>query len=77
MKKMLKENVFKPLRDEQWLCFFSSHDEQHNNVARPHYFSRKRWVTVPISDTYYNVAACRWCECKYCRYGLVVKSPAG
>lgn len=51
----LTENVFKPLH-----MLNSSASYQaitHNpNVAKPHFFSRKRWVPVPISDTYYNVS---------------------
>jgi beta-lactamase class C len=25
------------------------------NIARPHLFTRKHWVSVPVSDTYYDV----------------------
>jgi beta-lactamase class C len=25
------------------------------NIAKPHHFTRKHWVSVPVSDTYYDV----------------------
>jgi beta-lactamase class C len=51
----LKENVFNPLHMRNGSASYES-IINHENVARPHYFSRKHWVTVPISDTYYNTA---------------------
>lgn len=54
-EEALTQYVFKPLDMRNSSASYEA-IMQHNNVARPHYFSRKRWVTVPISDTYYNSA---------------------
>jgi beta-lactamase class C len=54
-EEALSHYVFKPLDMRSGSASYEA-IMQHNNVARPHYFSRKRWVTVPISDTYYNSA---------------------
>ncbi|MBL7870871.1 MAG: beta-lactamase family protein [Cyclobacteriaceae bacterium] len=51
----LKENIFKPLNMRNGSASYEA-IINHDNVAKPHYFSRKHWVTVPISDTYYNTA---------------------
>jgi beta-lactamase class C len=51
----LTENIFKPLNMRNGSASYEA-IIHHKNVARPHHFSRKHWVTVPISDTYYNVA---------------------
>lgn len=54
-ERALTENVFKPLgmysSSASYLAIMN-----HDNVAQPHHFSRKRWVPMPISDTYYNVS---------------------
>ncbi|TXH24712.1 MAG: class A beta-lactamase-related serine hydrolase [Cyclobacteriaceae bacterium] len=54
-ERALTENVFKPLgmysSSASYLAIMN-----HDNVAKPHYFARKRWTPVPISDTYYNVS---------------------
>jgi len=51
----LTERVFKPLNMRTGSASYKAIINREN-VALPHYFSRKHWVTVPISDTYYNVA---------------------
>ena len=51
----LKEKIFKPLGMQSGSASFEA-IMSRDNVAKPHYFSRKHWLTVPISDTYYNVA---------------------
>ncbi|HPW63823.1 MAG TPA: serine hydrolase domain-containing protein, partial [Cyclobacteriaceae bacterium] len=50
----LTEHVFKPLKMRNSSASYEA-IMSHENVARPHFFSRKHWVSVPISDTYYNV----------------------
>lgn len=51
----LTQNIFEPLHMQNSSASYES-IRNHHNVARPHHFARKRWVPVPISDTYYNVA---------------------
>ncbi len=51
----LKENIFNPLNMRNGSASYEA-IINHDNVAKPHYFSRRRWATVPISDTYYNTA---------------------
>lgn len=51
----LIENVFKPLHMANSSASYEA-ILSNPNVAQPHYFSSKRWVKVPISDTYYNVS---------------------
>jgi len=51
----LKERIFKPLRMRTGSASYEAIINREN-VAQPHYFSHKHWVSVPISDTYYNVA---------------------
>lgn len=50
----LTEHVFKPLKMRNSSASYEA-IMNHENVAKPHFFSRKHWVSVPISDTYYNV----------------------
>lgn len=54
-ERALTENIFKPLgmysSSASYLAIMN-----HDNVAQPHNFSRKHWVPMPISDTYYNVS---------------------
>jgi beta-lactamase class C len=54
-ERALTENVFKPLgmhsSSASYLAIMN-----HDNVAQPHHFARKRWEPQPISDTYYNVS---------------------
>lgn len=54
-EEALTQYVFKPLGMRNSSASYNA-IMQHGNVAHPHYFSRKHWVTVPISDTYYNSA---------------------
>jgi len=54
-ERALTENIFKPLEMRNSSASYEA-IMSNTNVAKPHHFSRKRWVTVPISDTYYNVA---------------------
>ena len=54
-EEALIENIFNPLHMRNGSASYEA-IINHDNVARPHYFSRKHWVTVPISDTYYNTA---------------------
>ncbi len=51
----LRENIFKPLNMRNSSASYEA-IIKHNNVAKPHYYSRKHWATIPISDTYYNTA---------------------
>ncbi len=51
----LTENVFKPLKMRNGSASYEA-IINHDNVAKPHYYSRKHWASVPISDTYYNTA---------------------
>lgn len=53
-EEALKEKLFQPL---QMKNSSASYEAMVNNpnIARPHYFSRKRWVSIPVSDTYYDV----------------------
>jgi beta-lactamase class C len=54
-ERALTENVFKPLgmhsSSASYLAMMNN-----NNIAQPHHFSHKRWMPIPISDTYYNVS---------------------
>jgi beta-lactamase class C len=54
-ERALAENIFKPLEMRNSSASYEA-IMGNTNVAKPHFFSRKRWVSVPISDTYYNVA---------------------
>jgi beta-lactamase class C len=54
-EEALTENVFKPLNMRNSSASYEA-IINHDNVARPHFFSRKHWRSVPISDTYYNVS---------------------
>lgn len=53
-EESLTEKVFLPLHMKN---SSASYEAMMNNpnIARPHLFSRKRWVSIPISDTYYDV----------------------
>ena len=54
-EQALTEKVFLPLRmknsSASYLAMVSN-----PNIARPHLISRKRWKSVPVSDTYYDYA---------------------
>jgi beta-lactamase class C len=54
-EEMLKEKLFGPLRMKNSSASFQSM-MNNNNKALPHLLSRSRWVSVPVSDTYYDVA---------------------
>lgn len=54
-ERALTENIFKPLDMRNSSASYEA-IMSNTNVAKPHFFSRKRWVSVPISDTYYNVS---------------------
>lgn len=54
-ERALTENIFKPLDMRNSSASYEA-IMSNTNVEKPHFFSRKRWVSVPISDTYYNVA---------------------
>jgi beta-lactamase class C len=54
-EEMLKENLFDPLGMKNSSASYQSM-VSNNNIALPHLFSRKHWVSVPVSDTYYDVA---------------------
>jgi len=53
-EEALTEKVFLPLHMKN---SSASYDAMINNpnIAKPHYFSRKHWVPIPVSDTYYDV----------------------
>lgn len=53
-EEALTEKVFRPLHMKN---SSASYDAMVNNanIARPHHFTRKHWVSIPISDTYYDV----------------------
>jgi beta-lactamase class C len=54
-QEVLQEKLFRPLRMQNSSA--SYHAMISNpNIARPHLYSRKRWVSVPVSDTYYDVS---------------------
>lgn len=53
-EEALTEKVFRPLHMKN---SSASYDAMVNNanIAKPHHFTRKHWVSIPISDTYYDV----------------------
>jgi beta-lactamase class C len=53
-EESLTEKLFLPL---QMKNSSASYEAMVNNpnIAKPHLFSRKRWVSIPVSDTYYDV----------------------
>jgi beta-lactamase class C len=54
-EEVLNEKLFRPLQMKNSSA--SYHGMVSNpNAASPHLFSRKRWVPVPVSDTYYDVS---------------------
>ncbi len=54
-EEALEEKLFQPLHMKN---SSASYEAMMNNpnIAKPHLFTRKHWVSVPISDTYYDVA---------------------
>lgn len=52
---MLKEKLFQPLHMKNSSASYEAM-VNNSNIARPHLFSHKRWVSIPVSDTYYDVA---------------------
>lgn len=53
-EEMLKEKLFLPLHMQNSSASYSAM-VNNPNIARPHYFKRKHWVSIPVSDTYYDV----------------------
>ncbi len=53
-EEALTEKVFLPLHMKN---SSASYDAMVNNsnIAKPHLFTRKHWVSIPVSDTYYDV----------------------
>ena len=53
-EEALTEKVFRPLHMKN---SSASYDAMVNNsnIAKPHLFTRKHWVSIPVSDTYYDV----------------------
>ncbi len=53
-EEVLTEKLFLPLHMKNSSASYSAM-VNNPNIARPHHFTRKHWVSVPISDTYYDV----------------------
>jgi beta-lactamase class C len=53
-EEALTEKVFRPLHMKN---SSASYDAMVNNsnIAKPHLFTQKHWVSIPVSDTYYDV----------------------
>ncbi len=53
-EESLTEKVFLPLRMKNSSASYQAMIN-NANIAKPHLFSRKHWVSIPVSDTYYDV----------------------
>jgi beta-lactamase class C len=53
-EQALHDKLFIPLRMKNSSASFLAM-VNNPNIARPHHFTRKHWVSVPVSDTYYDV----------------------
>lgn len=53
-EEALTEKLFVPLHMKNSSASYEGM-VNNPNIARPHHFTRKHWVSVPVSDTYYDV----------------------
>lgn len=53
-EEVLTEKLFLPLHMKNSSASYAAM-VSNPNIAKPHHFTRKHWVSVPISDTYYDV----------------------
>jgi beta-lactamase class C len=53
-EEVLTEKLFLPLHMKNSSASYAA-IINNPNIARPHHFTRKHWVSVPVSDTYYDV----------------------
>jgi len=53
-EEMLNEKLFHPLHMKNSSASYASM-VNNPNIAKPHLFIRKHWMSVPVSDTYYDV----------------------
>lgn len=53
-EEVLTEKLFLPLHMKNSSASYSAM-VSNPNIAKPHHFTRKHWVSVPVSDTYYDV----------------------
>jgi len=53
-EESLTEKVFLPLHMKNSSASYEAM-VNNANIAKPHLFSRKHWVSIPVSDTYYDV----------------------
>jgi len=51
----LQEKLFGPLQMKNSSASYAAM-VNNPNIARPHHFLRKHWVSIPVSDTYYDVS---------------------
>jgi len=53
-EEALQRKLFLPLHMKNSSASYEAM-VKNPNIARPHYFTRKHWVSIPVSDTYYDV----------------------
>ncbi len=53
-EEALTEKVFLPLHMKNSSASYNAMIN-NSNIAKPHLFTRRHWVTIPVSDTYYDV----------------------
>jgi len=53
-EQALTEKVFQPLHMKNSSASYEAM-VNNPNIAKPHHFARKHWVSIPVSDTYYDV----------------------
>lgn len=53
-EEALIEKVFRPLHMKNSSASYAAM-VNNSNIAKPHLFTRKHWVSIPVSDTYYDV----------------------
>ncbi len=53
-EEALQEKLFQPLHMKNSSASYQAMIS-NTNIAKPHLFTRKHWVSVPVSDTYYDV----------------------
>ena len=72
----LKEKIFEPLHMKNASATYKEIKE-NNNVAMPHRQTKKGWVQMPISDTYYNVTPAGGVNASISDMGLWLKALCG
>ncbi len=50
----LTEKIFLPLQMKNSSASYEAM-VKNPNIAKPHHFSQKHWISIPVSDTYYDV----------------------